>query len=195
LPDIKQTRLPALSQTLSLSNGSVSKWFTNEVQPHEKALRAYLHGRLSNFADVDDLVQETYVRMFRARQKYSITSVKAMLFAVARNVAFDLFRHEKVISIESMADLERLSVLEDRPDAAEAASREQELELLREAIQQLPARCRAVFALRKIHGCSLKEISAQLDLSVNTVSNQLKIGHERCRQFLALRGVKGVGDP
>lgn len=171
-----------------------ANWFANEVHPHESELRSYLRVRFPSLA-TDDLVQETYARLIGARDKRVITSAKALLFTVARNIAFDLFRRKRVVSIESMANLDELSVLEDGPDAAEAASREQELELLRQAIQQLPARCRAVYTLRKIHGHTLKEIAEQLGLSVNTVSNQLKIGHERCRRFLASHGVEGVGTP
>lgn len=145
--------------------------------------------------DIDDLVQETYSRLIRARMSGPVTSPKSLLFATARNAAYDICRRQRVVSIEGMADIDQLSVLEDRPTAAEIASRAQELNLLAEAMCQLPERCRQVLTLRKIYGLSHKEIADQLGISTNTVNNQLSIAIERCRHYLAQRGVQGAGSP
>ena len=172
-----------------------TRWFEEEVQPHESSLRAYLRGRFPTLEDFDDLVQETYARLIRARNAGPITSTKALLFATARNAALDQFRRQQVISFEAIADLDRLSVLEDKPDAAGVADHEDEIQLLKEAIQALPKRCGQVVTLRKIYGLSHKEISEKLGITKNTVNAQITLGVERCRQYLLARGVNGHRKP
>lgn len=153
----------------------------------------YLRSRFPSLRDLDDLVQETYARLMRARARGPITAPKSLLFTTARNAAFDLFRRQQVVSIEGMADLDRLSVLIDAPNAAEKASHAQEIELVKQAVRQLPERCRQVVTLRMIYGLSHREIALRLGIAENTVNNQLGIGLERCRQFLSARGVTRSG--
>src|SRR5205807_1724586 len=97
--------------------------------------------------DIDDLVQESYSRVLRARAAAPIGAVKAFLFTTARNLAFDHFRRKRIAGIDSLAEIEELSVWEDGPGVSETVSRQQELELLTQAIQSLPARCRQVLTL------------------------------------------------
>jgi len=166
-----------------------TRWFKEEIRPHERELRAYLRGRFPSLIDVDDLVQETYARLLRARESGHATLTRAYLFVIARNVALDLIRRNKTVSVECLGDLERLSVVEERPDAAEALSHEQELELLAEAMRALPPRCREILALRRIEGLSHREIAEKLGIAEGTVNAQLAIGLIRCRHYLCAHGV------
>lgn len=172
-------------------NTEQATWFASEVQPHETALRAYLRERFPSLLDIDDLVQDSYARVMRAWALGKVTQPKAYLFATARNLALDLFRRRQVVTFEA-TDLARLPVVEDRPDAAEAASQAQELELLAEAIEALPERCREIFTLRRLHGWSHREIAAKFGISEHTVNAQLATGVLRCRAYLRARGVAGV---
>ena len=97
-----------------------SRWFAEEVQPHESELRAYLRSKFSVHLDIDDLVQETYVRLLLAREQTPLRSAKSYLFTTARNAAFDFFRRRKIVAIDGIAELELLPVFEDRPGVAEA---------------------------------------------------------------------------
>ncbi len=165
------------------------RWFAEHVQPHEPELRAFLRRRFPTVQDIDDLVQESYARLMRARTAGSIVEPRAYLFTTARNIAFDLFRRHRPISIEDLAESQRLAVVEEGADAAESASHAQEIELLVAAINALPERCREVVTLRKLHGLSYRDIALRLGISENTVNAQLAIGVVRCRQYLATRGV------
>jgi RNA polymerase sigma-70 factor (ECF subfamily) len=170
-----------------------SKWFAAEVQPHEPELRAYLRSKFSRQLDVDDLIQETYARLLQAREQAALRSPRAYLFTTARNAAFDFFRRRKIVAIEGIADLELLPVFEDRPGVAEAVCHDQELQLLAEAIQALPERCRRVLTLRKLHGLSHREIAQKLGIAENTVNAQVAIGVLRLRDYLRARGVTKGG--
>lgn len=167
-----------------------ARWFAEEVRPHEAELRGYLQAHFPRHLDLDDIVQETYARLLRAReQQTEMRSPKSYLFATARNAVFDLFRRRKVVSIDGIAEFDRLPVIEDKPSAAEAVSHDQELQLLTEAIQSLPDRCRLVLTLRKIHGLSHREIATQLGIAENTVNAQVAIGVLRLRDWFRAHGV------
>lgn len=168
---------------------NLSRWFTEEVQPHESSLRSYLRNVFPSLPDIDDLVQESYVRLIRARQEGRVSYVKAFLFTAARNVALDFFRRRKIVSIDPAANLGELTALEDSPDAAEATCKQQELELLAAAIRTLPDRCRQVLTLRQRYGLSHKEIAAELRISEHTVKAQLAKGMRRCAEYLEERGL------
>ena len=166
-----------------------ARWFAEEVQPYEGKLRAYLRHRFPTIGDVDDIVQETYARLFRERQAGKRFEARSYLFPVARNVACDVFRRNRTIAVGGLGEMAGLGVLEERPDAAESASHNQELELLHEAIRLLPERCREIFALRRLRGFSHREIAEKLGLSENTVDAQLCNAIFRCRQYFVSRGV------
>ena len=171
-------------------DSDTSRWFAQEVHPHEGALRAYLRTRFPTITDVDDLVQETYCRLMQARHAGKIAEARPYLFATARNLALDWFRRSRVLSIGCIDDIAPSSVVEGGPDAAEAASHAQELEIVTDAINALPGRCREVVRLRKFDGLSHREIAARLGISLHTVNAQISLGMLRCRDFLKSRGLK-----
>jgi RNA polymerase sigma factor (sigma-70 family) len=163
------------------------KWFAEDVHPHDSSLRAYLRGRFPDVRDVDDVVQESYLRIWKARARHPIDSAKAFLFSVARNLALDTIRRGRHSPIDGVTDLAALFVLDDRPDAAAAAARQQEIEMLVDAIDALPARCREIFILRKLQGVSQKDIAARLGLSEQTVQVQAARGLRRIAEELRHR--------
>jgi len=165
------------------------RWFRDQIRPHEEDLRSYLRGRFPTLVDVDDLVQETYSRLLRARAGGAATMTRAYLFVVARNVALDQVRRNKVVPFERLGDLAESSVVEEGPNAAEVLSHEQELELLAAAMEALPPRCREILRLRRIEGRSHREIAEKLGIAEGTVNAQLAIGLMRCRQYLCEHGV------
>jgi RNA polymerase sigma factor (sigma-70 family) len=181
--------LPASIPVSFGSSHEHARWFVEEVQPHEPSLRAYLRVRFPDLADPDDLVQETYLRLLRARESGKERLNKGYIFTVARNAALDLCRRNRVVSFERITDLERLPVLEHAPNAADAASHQQEVAILIEAIQALPERCRQVITLRKIYNLTHKEIAMKLGIAENTVNAQVTLGMARLRDYLRAHGV------
>ncbi|WP_414661736.1 RNA polymerase sigma factor [Horticoccus sp. 23ND18S-11] len=179
--------LPAAPATPA--DAELARWFREEIQAHERDLRAYLRGRFPTLVDVDDLVQETYARLLRARAVGRASLTRAYLFVTARNAALDQLRRTRPVSIDGLAEIDRLAVVEEGPNAAESASHDQELELLAEAIATLPQRCREIFVLRRFHDLSHREIARRLGIAENTVNAHLVTGMLRCRDYLRARGV------
>jgi RNA polymerase sigma-70 factor (ECF subfamily) len=179
----------AISRELQLvSPNDQARWFAEEVQPHEPGLRNWLRHRFPRLTDIDDLVQECFARVLRARSEGRVESAKPYLFSTARNAVYDQARRHRVVCIESVEDVAMLSVVEDRPDAAEALTHDQDLEILAAAIEALPERCRLVVKLRKLRGLSYQEIARTLGISVHTVNAQLAKGMTLCRDYFREHG-------
>lgn len=172
---------------------SVTTWFSHELQPHEPKLRAWLRSRFPFADDIDDIVQEAYQRVLLASQRTAILSPKAFLFATARNLALGQLRHRKVENVISLAEIDAEGIKDEKADVSTAAAQSQELEMLAQAMQSLPPRCREVLSLRKIHGLSQKEAAARLGISEHTVERQTMIGFHRIVKYFRSveRGTRG----
>jgi RNA polymerase sigma-70 factor (ECF subfamily) len=174
---------------VSPENPDSARWFATEVQPHADEVRAWLRGKFPALTDPDNLVQESLVRVWQAHESGTVQSPKALLFTTARNLALDELRRRQIVTFEPVAEIADLPVYEDGPTAADAAAKNQELEILTKAIQSLPDRCRQVLTLRKIYGLSQKEIAAQLGIAEHTVEAQVATGMRKCAVFLARYGL------
>ena len=166
-----------------------ARWFAIEVQPHESALRNYLQTRFPQLRDFDDVVQEAYRRVLREQAAGRIRHVRAFLFTAARNVALDLFRRRKHAPLAPIPPAANLDVVEDRPDAAETLSQQQELEILADAVRTLPDRCREVILLRYMKSFSYQEIADCLGISTETVKTHMAKGVQRCTEYFETRGI------
>jgi RNA polymerase sigma-70 factor (ECF subfamily) len=171
-----------------------ARWFTEEVQAHDSSLKGFLRRSFPSVRDVDDVVQESYLRIWKARAVHPIASAKAFLFQIARRLAVDSVRRERhdfVADVREIAE-QRVSLLQ--PAVAEAATALERARLLADAIEDLPARCREIFVMRKLQDFSQRETAMRLGLSERTVEVQVARAMKRCAGYLRRRGVTGFDD-
>lgn len=166
-----------------------NRWLTDEVLPHEAALKAYLCSHFPDLRDVDDIVQDSYVRLLEARRQHEIVSPRAYLFTTARNAALSLLRRPRIFSDLPVTEITGPGVMDEGPDAADRLVQRQEIALLMDAIDALPARCREIFIMRKLHNLPQKDIAARLGLSAQTVQVQIARGAAKCAAYLRAHGV------
>ncbi|HRP05511.1 MAG TPA: sigma-70 family RNA polymerase sigma factor [Opitutaceae bacterium] len=176
------------------SDANHAAWFIREVQPHDRSLRAYLRKSLPCRADADDIAQETYFRLLRAKARDRIRATKPLLFAIARNAVRDFFFLRSRTEHVEITETAILPVLHEEQGTIESLCHAQELALLTEAIHALPERQREVILLRKIKGCSQKEIARLLGIAEHTVENLAVKGARRCADFLRAHGVTSSHD-
>jgi RNA polymerase sigma-70 factor (ECF subfamily) len=181
-----QTRLPALG---------LSKWFSEEVHPHDSSLKAYLRGSFPAVRDVEDLVQESYLRVWKRQTAKPIASAKAFLFTVARHLALGILRREHRSPIFDVMDLDAAGIIDDRPGVAEMACTREVIDLLFAAISTLSNRTCEVYLLRKFERLSQKEIAVRLGISANTVEVHVARANKHCTEFLRRRGVFRASEP
>jgi RNA polymerase sigma-70 factor (ECF subfamily) len=164
------------------------RWFAEEVQPHEAALRAWLGRRFPTAQDLDDIVQETYARLLRARETGAIACPRAFLFVTARNLTLNQLRHQRHVQPVVAVGAEAADVVDEAQAIPEAVASTEDLQLLVRAIAALPDRCRQIVTLRKIYGLSQKEVAAQLGISEHTVESQGSIGLHKCIAYFRRQG-------
>jgi RNA polymerase sigma-70 factor (ECF subfamily) len=165
-----------------------AQWFAKEVQPHEAKLKSYLRSCFPSVRDVDDIVQESYLRVIRSPGLESIRCAKSFLFRVARNVALNTVRRNQISPIKDVGENATARVMDTGRDAAASASFSEVLDALAQALASLPARCQEITVMRKIHGVPQKEIAALLGISEKTVEEQVSRGVKRCALILRSRG-------
>jgi RNA polymerase sigma-70 factor (ECF subfamily) len=165
-----------------MNQTELNAWLAKEILVHERALRGYLSRFFKNGADIDDVVQETYARLLGLSEAASLAvrNWHAFLFTSARNVALDRIRKSRVVSLDAMAEIESLNVLDQQPPADDALNARQELALLAEAIAGLPDRCREVLTLRKLYGLPQRAIAQRLGISESTVEKHVAYGVRLC---------------
>ncbi len=162
-----------------------ARWFAEEVQPHEAALRGYLHRQFPS-VEADDVVQESYLKLWRMGAK--VDSAKAYFFSIARNTALTFFRRRRIFSDVPVNELPEWRVADVAPDAAEVAYTRERMELAVEALDSLPPRCREICGLAALEQLAPAEIAARLGLAESTVYVQLARGVKHCAHYLRERG-------
>ncbi|HEY0968377.1 MAG TPA: RNA polymerase sigma factor [Opitutaceae bacterium] len=167
----------------------LAQWFTAEVHPHQARLKSYLRGAFPSIRDVDDVVQESYMRVWKRQLLRPLACARSFLYTVARNLAIDTLRRESVSPVDKGSDVESLRVAATQASPDEAACTNEELNLLLEAIDSLPPRCGQVVILRKLYGLSPREIAEKLGISEGTVHIHGAKGVRRCEEFLRERGI------
>ena len=148
-------------------------WLAHYVLPFEPGLRAWLARRRVVDLEVDDIVQETYAVLVGLDSVEHIRNPRAYLYSVAQSLILRHVRHERVVSIEAMADIDRLSIYSEEPSPEEALSHFQELRNIAQSIAALPDRCREAFTLRRVHGLPQRDVARQMRISEGTVEKHI----------------------
>jgi RNA polymerase sigma factor (sigma-70 family) len=174
---------------------NAARWFTAEVHPHDAQLKAYLRNSFPAVRDIDDVVQESYLRIWRSRAVQPIHSAKAFLFKVARHVALNLVDRQRASPVMVVGDLAALPVLDHRPGVVETVSKNEKVRLLVLALATLPPRCREITILRKLKGVPQKDVATLLGIAEKTVEEQVARGVRRCEDYLRRRGVTNAYGP
>lgn len=154
----------------------VNAWFVREVLPLEPILMQFFGRSWRSKVDAEDLCQDVYVRVYEAAQKQFPSPVRPFVLTVARNLLINRLKHEQVVGIEAMGDLDALNVAADEPPPDRKVIAREELRRLQLALDRLPPRCREAVVLRKIEGLSRREIAARMGISEDTVHRHLTEG-------------------
>ena len=187
--------IPRLPSAMPFEDQEQTSWFTEHVKPHEDVLRAWLSRRFPSGCDIDDVVQEAFISVLKAKKTGNLRSPKAFLFAAARNLALDKMKHSSVSRTVYLEQHELCAFEDGGMDIPEIVSRNQELEIMTKAIQSIPDRCRQVFTLRKVYGMPQREIAKKLNISKNTVSAHLTVGLRKFAQYIKQYGSEGQYGP
>lgn len=136
----------------------------------------------------EDIVQEVFARVWERRKDLLLTdAIRFYLFTAVRNNCISHLRREKSSGSVAFADTEA----GDFPvvQASEVHQPIDDGQLLAEAINELPGKCREIFVLSRLGNMKYKEIAEALDISIKTVENQLGKALKLMREFLKKKGI------
>ena len=151
-------------------------WFKREILAHEASLVRYLFRTWPHRQEVFDLRQDVYVRVYEAAAKARPQAPKAFLFATARHLMTDRIRRKRIVSIDSVGDLDALNVMVEDISPEQRISAYEELRRLAEAIDQLPPRCREVVWLRRVDELAQKDVAVRLGITQKVVEKHVMRG-------------------
>jgi RNA polymerase sigma-70 factor (ECF subfamily) len=160
---------------------------------HYPPLVGMAEGMLRSRAVAEEIVQDVMLELWRRRQALPVEeSLRAYLFRATRNRALNHLRHRRV---ERLGEPHAAGAAVDPPRAPAALVEEEIDAALREAVADLPDRCREVFELSRVHGLRYAEIAGALGISVKTVEAQMGKALRLLRERLApwLPGGSGTG--
>jgi RNA polymerase sigma factor (sigma-70 family) len=155
---------------------TLEQWFATEILPHEAALMRYLRRAWSRTADIPDLRQEAYARVYESAARSLPRNPKAFLFATARNLMVDRLRRERIVSIDYTQDLASLNVLVDELSPDRRLNARQELQHLSDAFGRLSEMARSVIWLRRVEGLSQRETAERLGIQEGALESHMGRG-------------------
>src|SRR5437016_567648 len=171
------------------------------VAEQRSRLRNFIRRRVPDPSDAEDIVQEVFYELVEAnRLLMPIEHVTGWLFRVARNRIADLFRKKRPETFSDAAvededgELLQIEDLLPSPDAGPEALyvRNQLLDELEFALDELPDEQREVFVAHELEGRSFKELSAESGVNVNTLLSRKRYAVlHLCR--ILFGGVSGRG--
>jgi RNA polymerase sigma-70 factor (ECF subfamily) len=152
-----------------------------------------------NAADAEDLVQETYLKAYRAFASFELgTNLKAWLYRILTNTYINTYRAKKrrpeIADVEDVEDLYLYRHLSGEQSAALGRSAEDEAldrftdADVKAAIEALPETFRMAVLLADVEGFSYKEIAEITDVPIGTVMSRIHRGRKALQKALVDRG-------
>jgi len=142
----------------------------------ESSLGRFLLRFLDRPEDVQDIMQEAYLRVHKANLSGEVRSPAAVFFTTARNLALnERARHHNSRTSTNVDIDESASHANHRSPEHDAIVSEQLAQAM-SALDVLPIAVRETFILRKVHGLSQKETAKHLGISQSTVEKRIARG-------------------
>ncbi|MFQ5569203.1 MAG: RNA polymerase sigma factor [Rhodothermales bacterium] len=146
------------------------------MKKYDKALHHHIYRMVRSKGEVEDLVQESFIKAFAALSSYSSEyAFSTWLYKIATNHTIDYLRKKKLatFSIDKPIQTKDGNLEYEVPDTTYRPDRhvvaDQRRELIQEAIDALPEKYHRVIVLRHQQEKSYEEIAQELDLPLGTV--------------------------
>lgn len=155
--------------------------FDTLYRNHRSRLRALIARRCGGGADGEDVVHEAFARLLAAYGGQRLENPLGLLYRIAVNLVRDTVRSDKYRRSQLEGFPEVPCCAATPPDPEQALASRYRLRQLRDAIRDMPPRCREVFLLHKLEGLSHSEVAATLGISRNMVEKHMIRAYSQLR--------------
>jgi len=161
--------------------------FEAAMLPHLDAAHNLARWLLRNEEDACDVVQEAYLRAFKSFSGFHGTSGRAWLLTIVRNTSYTLLKKNRAVDFTTPFDEEIHATGHESVSPAMILEHSEDAELIREAMDELPAEFREILVLRHQEGLSYKEIADIAQIPLGTVMSRLARARDKLKEYLAAR--------
>jgi len=161
------------------------------VQRYKDRLHNFLYRYTHNHEDCEDLVQETFLRVYRSRQSYErIAKLSTWMYTIALNLAKSMYKKKQRMSLisihadESDPDDREMQITDTvilQDDELHLKLSVQELE---RALQELNDDFREAVILRDIQQLTYEEIAEITDTAMGTVKSRINRGRQQLQEII-----------
>lgn len=143
--------------------------FTNLFSSHAEPLINFIYYKSGNYSIAEDIMQESFAKLWKECAKVTLDKAKAFLHTVANNTFLNQLKHQKVV-----LKFEKLGHSQLTQESPQYLLEEAEFkEKLEKAIAALPENRRVVFLMNRIDKMKYREIAEHLNLSVKAVEKRM----------------------
>ena len=161
--------------------------FEAVMLPHLDAAHNLARWLLRNEQDAQDVVQEAFLRAFKSFGGFHGSNGRAWLLTIVRNTSYTLLKKNRAIDLTTPFDEEIHASGHDSVSPATILEHSENAELIKEAMDELPAEFREILALRHQEGLSYKEIAEIAQIPPGTVMSRLARARAKLREYLSAR--------
>jgi len=161
--------------------------FEELMLPHLDAAHNLARWLLRNEQDAQDVVQEAYLRAFKSFAGFHGSNGRAWLLTIVRNTSYTLLKKNRAVDLTTTFDEEIHGSGDVAVSPATILERSDNAELIKEAMDELPAEFREILTLRHQEGLSYKEIADIAQIPPGTVMSRLARARGKLKECLATR--------
>jgi len=161
--------------------------FEEALLPHLDAAHNLARWLLRNEQDAQDVVQEAYLRAFKSFSGFHGSNGRAWLLTIVRNTSYTLLKKNHAVDLTTTFDEEIHVAGDESASPATILKHSEDAELIREAMDELPAEFREILTLRHQEGLSYKEIADIAQIPPGTVMSRLARARGKLKEYLGAR--------
>ncbi|MFA6162030.1 MAG: RNA polymerase sigma factor [Methylobacter sp.] len=152
------------------------------IQEHREELHCYLVRQTRCPETASDILQDAFLRLIHADTKNDLKNPRAFLYKVVSNLAIDYLRSSNRRLARHADESELIDQPDPTPPIEHQLYTQERIAHLRQAVSELPSRCREVFIMHKFKHYSYSIIMNELGISESTVLKHIVKAMEHCRR-------------
>ncbi|MDH7444267.1 RNA polymerase sigma factor [Aquimarina sp. 2201CG14-23] len=142
--------------------------FDQFFKSHAKLLRSYLYYKFGDLDQAEDIVQDSFIKLWNNCSKVPIEKAKSYVYTIATNFGISIARHQQVkFKYQNYITQRKSDVTNESPEFV--ILEKEYMEKLKSAIADLPERQREVFLLSRIDKKTYREIAELSNVSVKAI--------------------------